>query len=465
MARQIDATGLQRGFGGKTIVPGDGEYDAARAIFNSMIDRRPAVIAQPASVSDVAAAIRFARDNDLEIAVRSGGHSVAGASVVDDGLVIDMRQMNEVTVDTDNDVARVGGGANWGNFDTATQAFGLGATGGRVSSTGVAGLTLGGGSGWVERKFGLACDNLLAVELVTAEGEHVRASEDENADLFLALHGGGGNFGVATAFEFRLRALGPEIYVTLQLYPREQAPEIARFYRDFAESAPDEIGGGLAFLTAPPEEFVPAELQGTVMCGMIGTWCGPIEDAEKALGPLLNYGEPAVKIAMPVAYTMFQSMLDDPPGFRNYWTAEYMDSLPDDAIDVFCEWGMKQTPSPTQLILLPWGGAVARVGEDDTPMTKRQSPWVFHPLSLWEGAENDDFWISWARGSAEAMRRFTSGGVYLNFVGDEGQDRIVAAFGKAKYERLAMIKGRYDPQNVFHLNPNIKPLSTPAGVS
>lgn len=457
MGKKLATEALQRAFSGKIITASDGDFDGARTVFNSMIDRKPALIAQPVTTADVAAAIAFARENGLEVSVRSGGHGVTGAAIADGGLVIDMRQISDVTVDADKRVARAGGGANWGQFDTATQQHSLGATGGRVSTTGVAGLTLGGGSGWIERKFGLACDNLRAVELVTADGELVRASETENADLFWALHGGGGNFGVATALEFGLHTFGPEIVVALLLYPRESAPEMARFYRGFAESAPPELGGGFAFLTAPPEEFVPPELQGTVMCGVIVTWCGDVDAGMKFIEPLLAFKEPAVKVVMPAPYPMFQSMLDDPPGFRNYWTAEYLDELPDEAIDAFCAFGMQQRPSPTQLILLPWGGAVASVGENDTPMTKRKSKWVFHPLGLWEGKENDDFWISWARNSAAAIRPFASGGVYLNFVGDEGQDRIQAAFGPEKYARLAKIKKHYDPGNVFHYNQNIKP--------
>ena len=452
----IDTSTLANGFSGEVVLPGDASFDETRAIFNSMIDKRPAVIARPATVDDVIAAVNFARSNELTVAVRSGGHSVAGASACDDGIVIDMRLMNEVTVDPAKRTARAGGGASWGDFDTATQAHGLGTTGGRVSTTGVAGLTLGGGSGWIERKFGLACDNLIAVELVTADGSTVRASETENPDLFWALHGGGGNFGIATAFEFKLYPLGPEISVAMLLYPREQAPVVGRVYRDLAESAPDELGGGFAFLTAPPEEFVPVELQGTVMVGAIVTWIGAPDALQGLIQPLLDLS-PSVEVVMPVPYAHFQSMIDDPPGFRNYWTAEYLDELPDEAIDVFCAWGMKQKPSPTQLIVFPWGGQVARVADGATPLTQRGAPWVFHPLALWEGAENDSFWMQWARGAAADMRPFASGGVYLNFVGDEGEDRVVAAFGKDNYERLAEIKAKYDPTNLFRLNQNIKP--------
>ncbi|HVL33777.1 MAG TPA: FAD-binding oxidoreductase [Actinomycetota bacterium] len=451
-------TQFSKSFSGRIVRPGDAVYEDARAIFNAMVEKRPSIIATCTNEDDVVLGIEFAREHGLEIAVRSGGHSVAGAGLSDGGIVLDMRGMNRVQVDATNRVVRAGGGAVWGELDKATAMHGLATTGGRVSTTGVAGLTLGGGSGWLERKHGLACDNLLAVELITAEGERVRASQDENPDLFWALHGGGGNFGVATAFEFRVHPIGENILAALLLYPPERGPEVARVYRDLVANAPDELGGGFAYLTAPPEEFVAPQLQGTVMSGVIVTWAGDVAAGEKFIQPLLNL-DPAVQLVMPVPYVEFQHMLDDPPGYRNYWTAEYHQEFPDEAIDIFCDFGMRAKPSPTQLILLPWGGQVGRVGEDDTPMTQRGARWVTHPLSLWESAADDDFWITWSRAVADEMKRFSTGATYLNFIGDEGADRVVSAFGQKKYERLAAIKAQYDPDNVFHLNQNIKPLA------
>ncbi|MGH2784035.1 MAG: FAD-binding oxidoreductase [Actinomycetota bacterium] len=455
----IDAAALKaftKTFKGTTSSPGDADYDESRGIFNTMIDRKPAFIARATDADDVAGVIALARDTGTPLTVRSGGHSVAGMSITDDAILLDTRAINTITVDPDKRVARVGGGAIWGELDAATAQHGLVTTGGRVSTTGVAGLTLGGGSGWAERKYGLACDRLVSVELVTADGSQVRASADENPDLFWALHGGGGNFGVATQFEFRLDALSM-MYVGLILYTPDKAEEVARNYRDFAATAPDELGGGFAFLTGPPEEFVPEHLQGTIMCGVIATWFGDPDEGEKALAPITEFGSPDVAVKMPIPYVEFNKMLDDPPGHRNYWTASYHDAFPDSAIDGFIGYGRQMKPSAAQLVFLPWGGAVARVDPGSTPMARRDTAWVTHPFALWMDAGDDDFWINWARGFNKDMKSFSSGGVYLNFIGNEGEDRIVAAYGKANHDRLAKIKGQYDPDNVFRFNQNIKP--------
>lgn len=446
---------LREGFEGTVVVPGDATYDDDRTLFNTMIDRKPAVIAKPTTTDSVAKSIAWARDKGVEIGVRSGGHGVLGLALADGGLTIDMRALNKVSVDPDARVARVEGGATWGVFDKATMAHGLGATGGRVSTTGIAGLTLGGGSGWIERKYGLACDNLRAVEIMTADGEIVRASDDENTDLFWALRGGGGNFGIATALEFNLHRFGPEIFAALMLYDQDVAEELARNYRDFIDAgAPEEIGGGIAFLTAPPEDFVPAERQGKVHVGQIITWCGPVDQAEKACAPLLQFGSPAVNLSMPVPYDFFQSMLDDPPGFRNYWTAEYTDTLPDEGIEIWARYGREQRPSPTQLVWFPWGGAVGR--GPDTAMSARDANWVFHPLGLWESADDDEWWINWARSARREVGAFGIGTAYLNFSADVTSDSVPEAFG-SRFERLARIKASYDPENIFHLNNNIAP--------
>ena len=455
---------LSTSFGGTIVTPADDSYDENRELFNAAIDKTPGVIVKPISPDDVSVAIRWARDHGLEISVKSGGHGVVGHALTDGGMTIDMRTMNRVSVDPEKRIARVGGGARWGEFDEETQKHALGATGGRVSTTGVAGLTLGGGSGWIERKYGLACDNLRAVELVTASGDLVRASDDENPDLLWALRGGGGNFGVATALEFEVYPLGPEIFIALMLFDASDAEDLAKNYRAFIDAdAPEEVGGGVAFLTAPPEEFVPADRQGTVMAGQIITWCGPVDQAEKACAPLLQFGNPIVNVQMPVPYATFQSMLDDPPGHRNYWTAEYLDKLPDEGIDVWARYGREQRPSPTQLVWLPWGGAVKR--GPDSALRAREANWVFHPLSLWESKDDDEWWINWSRNSRQEIARFSIGTAYMNFQSDATDDKVAAAFGKDIYERLAEIKGRYDPDNVFHLNNNITPrkAAEPAG--
>ncbi len=451
----FDPSALRNGFAGDVLVDGDAGYENARTIFNSMIEKRPAAIAQCESAGDIRAALAFARENGLEVAVRGGGHSVAGACLSDGGLTIDLRRMNAVAVDPQARTATAQGGAAWGDFDAACQPHGLATTGGRVSTTGVAGLTLGGGSGWIERKFGLACDNLLSVELIAADGRIVRASEDENPELFWALHGGGGNFGIATELTFRLHSM-PSFTAALLIWPPDDGPELARAYRDFVESAPDEVGGGIIYLTGPPEEFVPADLQGKLACAILITYTGPEAEAREAMTPLLAR-EPAGAMIAEMPYAELQSMLDDPPGFRNYWSAEYLNELPDAAIDAFCARAKGIIiPSPTQHIVFPWGGAVARNG-DGSPMATRESTWVVHPLTMWEDPADDARAIQWTRDVCADVKPYATGATYLNFVGDEGEDRIVSGYGRENYDRLAAVKAEYDPDDVFHLHHPIRP--------
>jgi FAD/FMN-containing dehydrogenase len=438
------------------IRPGDGPYEDTRTIFNSMIDKRPAVIAQCTTPGDVGDALDLAAREHYDVAVRAGGHSVAGMCLNDGGLVIDVRPMKHIQVDPEARQVRVGAGVTWGEFDRATQEHGLATTGGRVSTTGVAGLTLGGGSGWAERAWGLSCDNLVSVDLVTADGRQVTASEDENPDLFWALHGGGGNFGVATSFVFALHDLGPLVTAGLMLWPGDVAADVARQFRDLAADAPDELGTALVFLTGPPEEFVPAHLQGTTVLGIAALWVGDVAEGAEGMRPLKDL-TPEVDLVGPMQYADFQCMIDDPPGMRNYWSADYHDSFPDDALDVFVEYGFSKQSPLSQQLLLPWGGAVARVAEDATPMTKRATPWITHPFAVWEHAEDDAANIEWARAFRRDIAEHATGGVYLNFIGNEGQDRVRAAFGEEKYRRLAAIKGEWDPRNVFRGNQNIEP--------
>ncbi|KJK45031.1 FAD-binding protein [Lentzea aerocolonigenes] len=446
---------LRAAFSGTLHTPQDQSYEDARAVFNSTIETRPAVIAQCDHTADVQEALAFAQRAGLPVAVRSGGHSVAGASLVQDGLVLDMRRMNAVSISPDARSAVVGGGATWSAFDQAAQPFGAATTGGRVSTTGVAGLTLGGGSGWIERKCGLSCDNLLAVDLVLADGRTVTASETENTDLFWALHGGGGNFGVATSFTFQLHPL-PDFSFALLLWPAEEGEAAVRAYRDFAGTAPEEVGGGAIYLTAPPEEFVPAELVGRLCCGVLVTYMGKAEDLPGLVAPLAAL-EPRALVVTDIPYAHFQSMLDDPPGFRNYWSAEYLRSLPDEAVRAFCAASeLMITPSPSQQGMIPWGGAVAR-GAADWPMANRDTPWVAHPLGLWENPADDQRARDWAHGLRDVLAPWSTGAVYLNFIGDEGADRVVAGYGRENYDRLAAIKAEYDPGNLFNLWHNIVP--------
>ena len=434
----------------------DPRYEELRSIHNGMIGKRPSVIAQCAAPADVIEALALARHESYEVAVRAGGHSVAGMCLNDAGLVIDVRPMKSIDVDPDGRRVRVGAGVTWGEFDRSTQAHGLATTGGRVSSTGVAGLTLGGGSGWAERAFGLACDNLISVDLVTADGRAVTASADSNSDLFWALHGGGGNFGVATSFEFRLHPLGPTVTAGLFLWPGPAGGDVARAYRDLATSAPDELGSGLVMMTGPPEDFVPPHLQGATVVAIGVLWVGDVEEGAEAVRSLREMS-PEVDLVGPMHYTDFQRMIDEPPGNNNYWSAEYLDTLPDEAIDVFMKYGSERQSPLSSPILLPWGGAVARVDEAATPMTNRQVAWIAHPYAVWESGGDSDRNIEWARSFRRDIAHYANGGVYLNFIGDEGEDRVRAAFGEAKYRRLAAIKGEWDPENVFKGNQNIRP--------
>jgi FAD/FMN-containing dehydrogenase len=446
---------LRAGFAGEVLVAGDEGYDDARTVFNAMIDRRPGVIAQCERVGDVAAAIRFARDQGLELAVRGGGHSVAGKALTDGGIVVDLRRMNAVAVDPDARTARVAGGATMSDLDRATEPFGLATTGGRVSTTGIGGFTLGGGTGWLDRKLGLACDNLLSVELVTADGATVRASDEEEPELFWALHGGGGNFGVATSFTFRLHEL-PSVTAALLVWDPERGPEVVRAYRDFVEAAPDEVGGGLIFLTGPPEDFVPERLVGELTLAVLVTYAGGEAEARAAMAPMLALA-PEGQMTVELPYAELQCMLDDPPGYRNYWSAEYLDAIPDEAVDRFCARAPDMVvPSPSQHVLFPQGGAVAR-GPSDYPIPWRQATWCVHPFGLWEDPADDQRAKRWAHDVRADLRGWATGAVYLNFIGDEGHQRLVAGFGRENYDRLAAVKAAYDPDNVFRVNHNIQP--------
>ncbi|GAB2508456.1 FAD-binding oxidoreductase [Nocardiopsis aegyptia] len=446
---------LRSGFSGEVFSNVDDGFEEARTLFNAMIETRPAVIAQCASTDDVRRGIECAREEGLEIAVRGGGHSVAGMSLTQGGLVIDMRRMHDVTVDMDRMQVRVGGGTVMGQMDEATTRHGLATTGGRVSTTGVGGFILGGGSGWIERKFGLACDNLLSVDLVTAEGDLVHAAADENPELFWALHGGGGNFGVATHMELRLHPM-PEFSLGLLLFLPESGPEVARVWRDFMAQAPDEIGGGLIYLVAQPEPFVPEELVGKLVCGVVLTCVGSESTLRDVAAPLLRLG-PEVEMVTDMPYADMQKALDDPPGYRNYWSVEHLASMPDPALDAFCARADDMViPSPTAHAMWRLGGAVGRA-ETDYPLPWRHSAWAVHPLAIWEDPEDDDQAIRWVRNIRTDMRPWATGDVYLNFTGDEGEARVVRGFGEDNYARLSAVKTEFDPDNVFHRNHNIRP--------
>jgi FAD/FMN-containing dehydrogenase len=461
---QGDLADLRDGLRGSAIVSDDEGYDDARTVFNSMIDRRPAVIVQCAGVPDVVRALGLARERGLEVAVRGGGHSVAGMALTDGGVVIDLRRMNSVEVDPEARTAVVGGGATMSHLDRACEPHGLATTGGRVSTTGIGGFTLGGGTGWLDRKFGLACDNLLAAEVVTADGQTVRASENENPELFWALHGGGGNFGIVTSLTLRLYAL-PAATLGLLLFPPERGPEVGRVYRDVLEAGPDELGGGLIYLTGPEgEDFVPTELVNQLTCAVVVAYAGPEDEARRAVAELVDLG-PAGQMMAEMSYAELNCALDDPPGYRNYWSAEHLDAFPDPAVDAFCARASDMiVPSASQHVLFPMGGAGSR-GPADYPIPWRRSNWVVHPFGLWTDPADDERAIRWTRDVRADVHPWATGAVYLNFIGHEGTERIVAGLGQDNYDRLATIKAEYDPDNVFHLNHNIVPVHlTPAGV-
>jgi FAD/FMN-containing dehydrogenase len=446
------------GFHGTLIHPGDGTYDEARRLFNAMIDRRPALIARCASAGDVAAAVNLAREQSLPLAVHGGGHGVTGAAMCDAGVVVDLRGMKGIEVDPDARVARAAGGLTWGEFDAATQAHGLACTGGRVSTTGIAGLALGSGSGWLERKLGLVCDNLLAAEVVTADGRVVTASAEENADLFWGLRGGGGNFGVVTRFDLRLHELGPIVLGGLLVFPAERGREVLRFFRDFMRDAPDEVGGALAFISAPPEDFVPVEVQGKPVIVTVCCYAGPVDDGETAYKPLRDLG-PAVDMVQPMPYVAVQTLLDpaNPKGRRNYWTADFYDALPDEAVDVLVEKATRPVSPFSQMLVIPGGGAIARVDDDAMAFGERSARWNLHFLSMWDDPAATEANVAYTRDIAGAMKPWASGRAYLNFLGDEGQSRVEAAFGPEKWRRLRELKRKWDPQNLFRLNQNIPP--------
>ena len=445
-------------FEGSMVRPQDADYDRLRMVFNGMIDGRPAVIAQCKTTADVAAAVDYARENELLVAVRSGGHGVTGHGTVDGGIVIDLRPLCGVVVDPERRIARVGGGATWGVLDAATQEYGLAVTGGRVPGTGVAGLTLGSGSGWIERKYGLTCDSLRSVEIVTASGEVLRASPTENEELFWGIRGGGGNFGVATEFEFDLHPVGPLVYGGMLMHPPERGVEILKLQRDFMAEAPDEINVGVAFISAPPEEFVPEPVRGQPIVGIVISYTGDPAEGEEALRPIVEYGPPAMAMVAPMPYVALQGLLAPgaPEGMRNYWTSDFLD-MPDEACEVFARYGNAR-PSPlAQAIMVPGGGAIARVEDDAMAFGQRHAPFNMHILTMWEDPAEDERCISFTREFGAAMKPWVRGGAYLNFIGEEGADRVREAFGPEKYARLQALKETYDPTNLFRLNQNIPP--------
>ena len=452
-------TDLRTRMDGELLEPGDAGYEDARRIHNAMHDRRPALIARCRGVEDVRAAIQYARALGLSVAVRGGGHHVAGHASCDGGLVVDLSPMKGIQVDPKARTVRAQTGLTWGELDRETQAFGLAVTGGRASTTGVAGQTLGSGSGRLERKLGLGCDNLISAEVVTADGRLLRASEDENADLFWGLSGAGANFGVVTELEFRLHPVGPVVLGGLLLYDGRRSAELLRLYREVMEEAPDELGTEFVLGTGAPEEFVPPELQGRPVVGIIVCFAGPVHEGLEAVRPLREGIPPAADLVEPMPYTATQQIVDGfmPPGRRGYWKSEAMNELSDEAIETFVAWGSRMSSPFTSLVLEPKGRAIARVPDDAMAISGRGAAYFYYAFCIWEDPAEDDRHIEWTRELAQAMEPYAVSGLPLNFTVDQGEARIRSTFGEEKYSRLVALKDHYDPDNVFSLNANIRP--------
>ena len=455
------ASGQIDGFRGRLITAAHADYDTARSVWNGAIDRQPRAIARCVGAADVVAAVRFARDHDLEIAIRGGGHNVAGTAVCNDGIVIDLSMMRGVRVDRAARRVWVQGGALWGDVDHETQPHGLAVTGGIVSHTGVAGLTLGGGVGWLMRKHGLTIDNLLAVNIVTANGESLRASDEEHPELFWALQGGGGNFGVVTSFEFRLHSVGPIVLAGPLLWDAGEAGEILRFYRDFIRDAPDELGTVVRFGTAPPLPDIPEDLHWRKVVMIGACYAGPIEDGEKVLRPLRATRAPLLDLVGPAPYVKFQSALDSTVvhGWNYYWKSTHLPELRDDLIAVLAEHAFSSSSPRSYAAMFHLKGAVSRVAAGATAFGNRRASHAITLDGVWR--PNEAFGerdTAWARGFFAALGRFRDG-VYVNFLGgDEDPDRVREAYGDAIYNRLVDVKSTYDPDNVFHHNQNIRPV-------
>ena len=445
-------------FTGSLVGPGDEGYDAARRVWNGSIDRYPALVARCAGIADVAVALEFTRESGLAVAVRGGGHNVAGFGTCDGGVVIDLLGMQRVRVDRTRRRALVEGGATWAGFDREAQVHGLATTGGLMSSTGVAGFTLGGGIGWLMRQYGLACDNLLSAEVVTAGGRHLRASAVDHDDLFWGLRGGGGNFGIVTRFEFGLHPVGPEVLGGLRLYHQRLAPDVIAAWRDLMLAAPDELTLATVLRRAPASPAIPKHLHGEPVVAVAGMYAGAVEDGARLLRALDAVGPPLVDGIGPKPYTAVQSMSDGAwqPGFENYWKAEFLRSVDDSVIETVVDFADRISSPLSDIKLAPLGGAIARVAEADTAYPHRQAPWVININTRWADGPPDQH-VDWTRALWEALQPSSTGGVYVNFLGDEGPDRVRAAYGASNYERLTRLKSVYDPDNVFQLNQNIPP--------
>ena len=444
----------------RVLLPGAPGYDEARTIWNAMIDRRPGLIIRCGSSADVVEGVRLAREHDLILAVRGGGHNIAGNAVNDGGLMLDLSPMKSIQVDQGKRTARVGPGATLAEFDREAQAFGLATPVGVNSTTGIAGLTLGGGFGWLSRRLGLTIDNLLSAEVVLASGEVVQTSATQNPDLFWAIRGGGGNFGIVTSFEFQLHQIGPEVLSGLIVHPLAAAKDVLRFYREFLPTTPEEFACWFVMRKAPPLPFLAPEWHGKEILALAVCYSGPIAEGEKIAAPLRKFGKPVADVIAPNPFTAWQAILDPllTPGLRNYWKSHYFKEVSDGLIDVLIEYAGKIPDPNTEIAFAQLGGAISRVPADATAYAARDAQFTINVHGRWQDAAKDAECIGWARDLFRAAAPFASSGAYVNFLTQEEGDRVSAAYGR-NYDRLVKLKNTYDPRNLFRLNQNIRPMA------
>jgi FAD/FMN-containing dehydrogenase len=444
---------------GRVIEPNDADYDDTRKVYNAMIDKKPRLIARCADVADVIYSVNFARNHELLLAVRGGGHNGGGLGICDDGLVIDLGLIKNTRVDPTTRTVTAGGGCVWGDVDHTTHAFGLATPSGIISTTGVGGLTLGGGIGHLTRKCGLTIDNLISADLVLADGSFVKASADENSDLFWAIRGGGGNFGVVTSFSFRLHPID-NVYAGPILYELSEAAEVMKWYRKFITNAPDDLNGWFAFMTVPPAPPFPENLHLKKMCGIVWTWTGDPQQAEETFKPIRAFKKAALDLVGPLPQPVLQGMFDGlyPPGLQWYWRADFVRELSDDAIAQHVKFAHALPTMHCTMHLYPINGAAGRVGKQETAWNYRDANWAQVMVGVDPDPANNEKTIAWAKSYWDALHPYSAGGAYVNFMMDEGEERVKATYGD-NYKRLVEIKNKYDPGNLFRVNQNIKPSS------
>ncbi|HWH30593.1 MAG TPA: FAD-binding oxidoreductase [Mycobacteriales bacterium] len=443
---------------GEVIAPDDGRYDTARTVVNSMIDRSPAAVVRPHGAADVIDVVLAAQRRGLGVAAKCGGHSVAGNGTCGpDAVLLDLSSLKGVVVDPVTRRARAGAGVLWGEFDREAQLHGLATPGGRVTTTGIGGFTLGGGYGWLSPVHGLACDNLVAADVVTADGRLVRVDEKSEPELLWGLRGGSSNFGVVTSFEFALHPVGPMVLAGMLIHSLETGAETARAYRDLVERSPEEIVTGLAVVQAPPEPFVPPEMVGTPVLAIVVLYVGDPDTGAEALADLRRIGPPLMDLVQPMPYTAFQAMLDgfNPPGFRHYHGGRHLTGLTDGAIDAFVQYGAQRLSPLTQAVMFRHGGAVSRVADDATAASHRQATYMLHPIAQWSDPTEDPVHIGWAKELMAAIEPWETGGVYLNF--EQEPEKVRRGYSDDKWSRLVALKDTWDPGNLFRVNQNVPP--------